>query len=237
MQVCISTLAQAFKVWNKICSDFWLWLFCMLGLTKLGLYWNICFFFSFTYIMQTNFHIHLTWWCGLVVEPSPSSAQGPGIDYRRHHHHQNQELIQICFKSDALGKMPSTLRISLKYISIKNDKKITNAHSMNFYTGQLWYTLTSNPWGGGGEQICPPSRFPSNQLKLCILTWSSRPSMLFGRPHCTWLGLADFPHCWHTKLETVITEINWNILTASLLIFLAKQPHRINTSSLCKAHE
>lgn len=61
--------------------------------------------------------------------------------------------------------------------------------------------------------------------------------MLFGRSHCTWQRLADFPHCWYTKLETVITEINRNILTASLLIFLAKQPHRINTSSLYKAHE
>lgn len=49
--------------------------------------------------------------------------------------------------------------------------------------------------------------------------------------------LVDVPHCWHTKLETVITDIDRNILTASLLIFLAKQPHRINTSSLCKAHE
>lgn len=147
----------------------------------------------------------------------------------------NSKLIQIFLKSDALGKMPSTLRILLKYIFIKKNQNITNVHGMNSYTGQLWYTLTIHE--GGKEQIRPLSRFPSNQLKLCILTWSSRPSMLFGRSHCTWLRLVDVPHCWHTKLETVITEIDQNILTASLLIFLAKQPHRINTSSLCKAHE
>lgn len=110
-------------------------------------------FFSFTYIMQTNFHIHLTWWCGLVGRALPQQCSRPRDWLSPPPPPPPKPRIQICFKSDALGKMPSTLRISLKYISIKNDQKITNAHSMNFYTGQLWYTLTSNPWGGGNKYV------------------------------------------------------------------------------------
>lgn len=127
-QVCISTLAQAFKVWNKMCSDCLIMAIKYLGLTKLGLYWNIHFFPS-TYRMQTKFHIYLNWWCGLVVEPSPSSAQGPGIDYRHHHHHQNQE--QTCLGIswlDSQEKQQQQQKILYKN-SQKNLKAVTAVDS------------------------------------------------------------------------------------------------------------